>query len=106
MPSHRPASASAAARARFARTSLCSVRRWQRCWCEHSPASIPPDTDNSEKRDYFTDDSESPYQESINRLMAAGVTMGCNPPDNDQFCPGDSLVRAQMASFFVRALDG
>ena len=59
---------------------------------------------NSNGDDYFTDDSESPYQESINRLMAAGVTLGCNPPDNDHFCPDEPLVRAQMASFFARAL--
>ncbi len=36
--------------------------------------------------------------------MAAGVTKGCNPPDNDQFCPERPLIRAEMASFFVRAL--
>ena len=64
----------------------------------------PARYDDSEGSNYFTDDENSPYQESINRLMAAGVTKGCNPPDNDQFCPDRPLIRAEMASFFVRAL--
>ena len=54
--------------------------------------------------DYFVDDEDALYEGSINRLMAAGVTKGCNPPDNDQFCPERPLNRAEMASFFVRAL--
>jgi hypothetical protein len=36
--------------------------------------------------------------------MAAGVTKGCNPPDNDNYCPDRPLIRAELASFFVRAL--
>jgi hypothetical protein len=32
------------------------------------------------------------------------ITLGCNPPENDQFCPDRSLTRGEMASFFVRAL--
>ncbi|CAN5872887.1 hypothetical protein BH23ACT4_BH23ACT4_17370 [soil metagenome] len=59
---------------------------------------------NADGTDFFLDDEESGYEESINRLMAAGVTRGCNPPANDRFCPSDPLTRAQMASFFVRAL--
>lgn len=55
--------------------------------------------------DHFVDDGDSPYRESIDRLMAAGVTKGCNPPDNDRFCPQRALTRAEMASFFVRALE-
>lgn len=59
---------------------------------------------NPDDLNFFTDDEESPYQASINRLRAADVTRGCNPPDNDQFCPDRPLSRAEMATFFVRAL--
>jgi len=55
--------------------------------------------------DYFTDDDTSIFQASINALAGAGVTAGCNPPANDQFCPTAPVKRDQMASFFARALD-
>jgi CHRD domain len=54
--------------------------------------------------DRFTDDDNSTHETDINRIAAAGITLGCNPPDNDQFCPEDTVSRAQAASFFVRAL--
>jgi len=59
---------------------------------------------NEAATDFFGDDSGNQYEEAINLLMAAGVTKGCNPPDNDQYCPQRALTRAEMASFFVRAL--
>ncbi len=61
---------------------------------------------NPDGEDYFVDVDGDAYEESINRLMAAGVTKGCNPPDNDRFCPDRPLIRAEMASFFWRALEG
>ena len=60
---------------------------------------------NPEGTDWFTDDDGSQYEESINALKVAGVTKGCNPPENDRFCPSNPVDRAAMASFFVRALD-
>ena len=30
--------------------------------------------------------------------------MGCNPPANTNFCPDMAFTRAQMATFFVRAM--
>lgn len=54
--------------------------------------------------DYFTDDESSAFEPAINALAAVAVTKGCNPPDNDNFCPTRALTRAEMASFFVRAL--
>lgn len=53
--------------------------------------------------DKFADDAESIHQDSINALAAAGITLGCNPPANDRFCPGDLVTRDQMAAFLVRA---
>lgn len=52
----------------------------------------------------FFDDDGSIHEEAINSIAAAGVTLGCNPPDNSRFCPDDPVTRGQMASFLVRAL--
>jgi hypothetical protein len=52
----------------------------------------------------FTDDDSSIFQADIEKLAAAGVTRGCNPPVNDMFCPNDAVTRGQMAAFLVRAL--
>ena len=54
--------------------------------------------------DHFTDDDASVHEGAINAIADAGVTLGCNPPSNDQFCPNDPVTRAQMASFLSRAL--
>jgi hypothetical protein len=56
--------------------------------------------------DWFTDDDGSIFEGDIDRLKVAGVTVGCNPPDNDYFCPADPVRRDQMASFLARALRG
>ena len=53
--------------------------------------------------DYFTDDDGSVFEANVNSLAAAGITKGCNPPVNDQFCPNDPVTRGQMAAFLVRA---
>jgi len=53
--------------------------------------------------DRFTDDDGTTHEADINRIAAAGITLGCNPPENDMFCPDDTVTRAQAASFFVRA---
>jgi hypothetical protein len=53
----------------------------------------------------FVDDDGSVFELAIDRLGTAGVTLGCNPPANDRFCPGDRVTRGQMAAFLARALD-
>ena len=53
-------------------------------------------------QDYFTDDNGSLHQSSINALSLAGITRGCNPPDNDRFCPEGVVTRGEMAAFLVR----
>lgn len=53
--------------------------------------------------DSFTDDEGSVFEGDINALAAAGVTRGCNPPANDQFCPERQMSRAEMATFLARA---
>jgi hypothetical protein len=54
-------------------------------------------------KDYFRDDNDSVFENDINRVAAAGITKGCNPPKNDRFCPDSKLNRGQMAAFLVRA---
>ena len=53
----------------------------------------------------FVDDDNSEFEADIERLASAGITLGCNPPANDRFCPTDPVTRGQMASFLARALD-
>lgn len=63
-----------------------------------------PDLMPESAPDAFTDDNSNIHQDNINRLAAAGITAGCNPPANTHFCPREGVTRAQMASFLVRAL--
>jgi hypothetical protein len=56
--------------------------------------------------DLFTDDDGSIFESDIDRMATAGVTKGCNPPVNDNFCPNDYVTRGQMAAFLHRALGG
>lgn len=51
----------------------------------------------------FTDTTGHLFEVDIQKLAAAGVTKGCNPPTNDQFCPNDRVTRGQMAAFLSRA---
>ena len=51
----------------------------------------------------FVDDDDSVFEGDIEALAAEGITRGCNPPANDEFCPEDSVTRGQMAAFLVRA---
>ena len=55
---------------------------------------------------FFTDlDAGDPvHRADISALAAVGITMGCNPPENDRFCPTATVTREQMASFVTRAL--
>jgi hypothetical protein len=54
--------------------------------------------------DWFVDDDDSVFENAIDKIARAGITAGCNPPDNDRFCPNDHVTRGQMAAFLVRAL--
>ena len=51
----------------------------------------------------FTDvPADSVHAHNINRLVAAGITLGCGP---GVFCPTAPVTREQMASFLSRGLD-
>jgi hypothetical protein len=54
----------------------------------------------------FVDVSErNTFHDDIGRLATAEITLGCNPPTNDRYCPRDAVTRAQMASFIIRSPD-
>jgi hypothetical protein len=55
--------------------------------------------------DLFVDDNGSIFEFDIDKLGATGISRGCNPPDNDRFCPNDYVTREQMAAFIRRAVD-
>lgn len=55
--------------------------------------------------DYFVDDEGSVFEESINRLAAAGITKGCDPPANSRFCLHETVTRGAMAAFLSRAFN-
>lgn len=42
------------------------------------------------------------FHGSIEWMKNNGVTIGCNPPANTEFCPTDNVTREQMASFMRR----
>ena len=55
--------------------------------------------------DHFVDDNRSIFEQGINKVADARITLGCNPPRNTNFCPNDNVTRGQMAAFLTRALD-
>ena len=42
------------------------------------------------------------FEADIHWLADAGVTKGCNPPANTEFCPGSTVTREQMSAFMHR----
>ena len=51
----------------------------------------------------FIDDDFNIFEDDIEWMADQGITLGCNP-EGTLYCPLDSVTRAQMASFLVRAL--
>jgi hypothetical protein len=60
-------------------------------------AGLPPAGGNS-----FFDDDQSPFEDAIEALAAAGVTNGCA---DGRFCPDEPVTRGQMAAFLVGTFD-
>lgn len=51
----------------------------------------------------FTDVPDTnEFHGSISWMKDNGVTVGCNPPANTEFCPDDNVTREQMSSFMRR----
>ena len=51
--------------------------------------------------DAFTDDNGSIFEDDINAIAAAGITVGTSATE---FSPNDPVTRGQMATFLARAL--
>lgn len=49
--------------------------------------------------------SSDTFHQDIGWLADNGITKGCNPPTNDEFCPDDPVTRGQMAAFMKRFHD-
>lgn len=59
---------------------------------------LPPPTGN-----HFVDDNGNQFEKAINQIAEAQITLGCNPPTNNRFCPNETVTRGQMAAFLRRA---
>ena len=52
----------------------------------------------------FSDDDGNVHEANIEIIAGLRITLGCNPPGNDRYCPGEEVTRAQMMAFLARAL--
>lgn len=53
--------------------------------------------------DGFTDvEDNNVFVADIQWMADAGITLGCNPPANDRYCPKSNVTREQMAAFMHR----
>ncbi len=53
----------------------------------------------------FVDDDTSIFEDDIEWMASNEITLGCNPPANDRYCPTDNVTREQMAAFMHRLAD-
>jgi hypothetical protein len=49
--------------------------------------------------------SSHTFHEAISWMADNGITQGCNPPANTNYCPENSVTRGQMAGFMKRFHD-
>lgn len=54
---------------------------------------------------HFTDDDDSMFEADIEWMADSAITLGCNPPTNDNYCPDANVTRGQMAAFMHRLAD-
>lgn len=73
-------------------------------WFRSPDFACPPGQVGYDYAGRFADDEGNPFLSDIEWAASMGVTIGCNPPFNDWFCPKLAVTRGQMATFLVRAL--
>jgi hypothetical protein len=69
--------------------------------------SVPASTalaDDTGPSGYFFDDDGNTHEAAIQAIRIQGITRGCNPPQNTNYCPDETVTRGQMAAFLNRAL--
>ncbi|MEE8376427.1 MAG: hypothetical protein V3S26_08925 [Acidimicrobiia bacterium] len=54
---------------------------------------------------HFSDDNGTLFEIDIDAIAEAGITKGCNPPSNTNYCPDRDVDRGAMAAFLRRALN-
>ena len=59
----------------------------------------------NEGQNFFTDDNGNIFEGQINAIARIGITRGCNPPANTEYCPDNPVRRDEMASFLSRVAD-
>jgi hypothetical protein len=55
-------------------------------------------------QDFFVDDTGSVFETVINKIADVGITLGCNPPTNNRYCPKNEVTRGQMAALVRRSI--
>jgi hypothetical protein len=43
------------------------------------------------------------FHNAIDWMKDSGITVGCNPPANTEYCPEEGVTRGEMAAFLARA---
>ena len=74
---------------------------------DHSTPEPEPDGSTEPEASFagrFSDDDGNVHEANIEAIAEVGITLGCNPPDNNRYCPGEVVARAQMMAFLARAL--
>ena len=69
-----------------------------------TPAPPPEPVAEPSYEGRFSDDDGSVHEANIEVMAELGITLGCNPPDNDRYCPKQVVKRSQMMAFLARAL--
>ena len=63
----------------------------------------PLDSLSYDGQDRFTDDNSNTHEANINQIASQGITRGCST-EPAWYCPNDSVTRAEMAAFMLRAV--
>lgn len=71
---------------------------------QHSGSQATVVVDDSRSGFRFRDDDGNPHEPNIEAIATRNITRGCNPPLVDLYCPADTVTRAEMAAFLLRAV--
>ncbi len=74
-------------------------------WGDTSGGPPPPPPPPPPPGPSYEDIEGHLFEGDIEWAASQGVAFGCNPPDNDLFCPDRAVSREEMAVFMTNALD-
>ncbi|KJR40877.1 secreted protein containing S-layer homology region domain protein [Candidatus Magnetoovum chiemensis] len=82
-----------------------SVSKNSSIYAREGTITIAQNTYTVKQAGYFYDALDlGEFTTAIELIYAYGITSGCNVPAVGYYCPDDSVTRAQMALFIIRAL--